>query len=400
MLAIGVQDVGTETGFELGLLAQTAITPHVSLFYEELLHWSDDSVEVYSIAPPPGLEGLTFAEAVADLHARSVVVDDMNPVVLVALAAAGDGRRLEVNPCGAERKIRADDSLITVAYKAPDQALLQSSVAPSQADVGAQAIAVECRSMTGMAAIKDAHPHVVVLNWNADGPKLLEQLRAARSVASATTPVVIVTDQPIRFGAGDVFEDVTVLPMAPYDSSALERVSIESARAVVILADHTRPNPDSHTLLLALRVKRMLEPMDPFVRPNISAEVVDPRQVNVLRGAEVDEPVCARELLYRVFAQAVENPAFVPLFQELLRVSDDTNEVYLVAPPPELTAQPHTFAEAVRWLARRRDGDNPSLLLGVRKPDGKLLVNPRGPDLKTSVALRDQLLVMQYRLER
>ena len=185
--------------------------------------------------------------------------------------------------------------------------------------------------------------------------------------------------------------------MSPHDRGALERVSIDAARAVLLLADREYDRPDRRTLLLSLRVETLLSrACVSLYRPNVVAEVVDPRQAHYIRQAGVDEVVCATEMLYRVFAQAVNNPDIVPVFQDLLRVTPDTNEIYLVHVPAHLIGA--TWRQAFRWYCENRSDDNPALLLGYRtaRPECRLVVNPLDEAGLVELTADHRLLVMQY----
>ena len=345
----GVQDVGTERSFEVALLAQTAVTRRISHFYEALLHNSADTVELYTIGVPIGLQGreIRFGEVIRRIYSTSLERAPDNPVIVVGIHRK-TLHRVELNPRRRDHDglwLSADDQLVVIAYGPPDQT--KFGTPPSTLPAAATSYVTPAGVTSATAAIA---PHV------------------------GGAPVLILADTPVRFHDSDIFDGVQMVPMNPYSPKALERAQVGSAHSVIILADRRLEDPDGQTLLLSLRLNALLKQRRaeataanlPFVRPNISAEVVDPRNVGYLRqaGKGVDEPICAKEMLYRLFAQAVGNPAMVPVFHELLRASLDTNEVYLEPVPAHLLARKATFAEALDEYARHRSPQNPAIPLG------------------------------------
>lgn len=407
MRRLGVGGVGAEGAFQLDLLAETAISPFVSLFYEDLLRFDEDSVEFYSVpAPPQAVPGpISFGELAASVYRASLDADPDNPVVVVGVQPTGSGGEVLLNPRGDASRfdpLPQGANLLALAWSRPvldrpveggaalDDALAQtgSNLRPAADEGGAEG---EVPALG-----QGLRDHVVLCNWSdRAGADLLDRIRCT----GMSNPIVVVTDQPVRFEDAPAFAGVSVIPMAPLASGALERVDLGNARAVVVLADEGQADPDSATLLLVLRLRKLFDDLsDDRPRPGISAEVRDPRRVESVRAAGADEAVCAREMLYRVFAQAVFNPAIVPCFRDLLRHSDDTCEAYIVGVPrPLLRAGAH-FGTAVTWAAegRKRAVGNPMVPVGVLFGGERLVVNPRGEERTRKLTREDRLIVLQY----
>ncbi len=402
MATIGVYDVGSEDQFEVALLAQASLTPRISHFYDAVLDFAEDSVELYSIPVPPALHGrpVEFATVVTETFRASRVG---NPQIAVGVLANGRGKA-RLNPRSDAAKLRAlgpDDCLLVLAWEKPDLALAarHGRAIGTSEELSAMHRAKSSKPRPDLEESipdGDMRGHVVVLNWSEQGARVLHEIHQARSVGRRAR-AVIVTDKPVHFGNAANFPDVTVIPMSPHTPGALTRTSMATARSVLILADRESPKPDSRTLLLGLRIERLLRGQLMGYRPNVVAEVVDPQHADYIRKSGVDEAICATETLYRVFAQAVTNPAVVPIFQDLLRFSSDTNEVYLTRTPECLEGA--TYLQAFEWYAQSRSEKNPALLMGYRLPSDRgntLVLNPRKEQLNEILTADHRMLVMQW----
>ena len=338
-------------------------------------------------------------------------------MILVGVHRPRPGKpSVELNPRGGADTVgvlTATDQLIVVSYTMSRAVLPPVTLADA-----AEATAMVMPGGTSQpGAVATDRPTVVFCSWSDHGSEILRRMREAENVTRQTTDVIIVTDKPVHLEAS-LLSGVVVKPLGPYVAGAFDYIDLTGARAICILADREREYPDNHTLLVAMRVRAALSRAELAARdrgdvlsqrPNISAEVVDPRQARHFREADVDEVVCVQEILYRAFAQAIVNPVTLSIFQQLLRVSDDTNEVYLVPVAPDLLPSSDasgnvvgagmTFADAMMRRASKRSNSNPALVLGYRTPNNRLVVNPRGKDLGEILTSDHLLLVMLYQRE-
>jgi len=396
----GVEGVGRDGPFELDLLAETVVSPRVSRFYEELLRF-DDSVELYSIPVPRAARGgrVPFGSLLQGVYAGSLAVDAENPALVLGVLPTGTHGPLLLNPRDDDEILPPlDDAarLLVVAWSQPEL--------PDDLDLTIHdADASHTMRLPALQGLDDhdeadsalgLRDHVVIFNWTENTPTVLERIRAA-GVESA---VVAVTDRQVVFRNSRAFEGVSVIPMAPLAPGALDRVDLRSATTLLLLADRRLNSPDSATLLLVMRLRQMLESIPPHRRPTISAEVVDPREVSNIRAAGADEVVCGTEMLYRVFAQAVFNPAIVSCFRDLLRHSGDSPEAYVIPVPKDLVDEEAHFGRVVARAAAsiRRGGENPMVPVGFLPHGQKVLLNPRGPERTRKLTADDKLLVLQY----
>jgi len=399
----GIEGVGRDGPFELDLLAETVVSPRVSRFYEELLRFCAESVELYSVpVPAAGRRGhMTFGTIVEGVYAGSLAHDANNPVLVIGVLPDGPTGSLLLNPREEDEfipKLEPHARLLALAWDEPS---LPDDMALDILDEEASRTATRLPVVPEVLAETDSRAralgqglqdHVVVLNWNDDTPVVLERIRAA----GMETSVVAVTNRPVVFENSRAFEGVSVIPMSPLADGALARVDLRKASTLLVLADRRLDHPDNATLLLVLRLRQLLEGLPPGRRPTISVEVIDPREVANIRAAGADEAVCGTEMLYRVFAQAVFNPAIVSCFRDLLRHSDDSCEAYVIEVPEEFVDGDAHFGTVVARAAENRTGDNPMVPVGYLVDGDRVILNPRGEERARKLTSEDRLLVLQY----
>jgi voltage-gated potassium channel len=118
----GVDEVISARDYSSGIIAQSAVFRNMSVVYQQLLTYSDDSNEFYFIEPgkyPSYLQGRTFAELsqwVSDYRASN----GDNPLLLIGVKQ-GNGRIL-LNPKQSQfEHLSADDALIVMAFRNVEQ---------------------------------------------------------------------------------------------------------------------------------------------------------------------------------------------------------------------------------------------------------------------------------------
>lgn len=122
---LGLKYYVTQGELDLYLLAQTAATPGVTRFFDQLLETSDKNVELYDLRVPSGLVGrrVRFGEVVLEVHRQSVQDDPTNPVLVVGYYHGSNGlRTARVNPYGEETAVQFDhdDRLLVMAWRDPE----------------------------------------------------------------------------------------------------------------------------------------------------------------------------------------------------------------------------------------------------------------------------------------
>ncbi len=127
----------------------------------------------------------------------------------------------------------------------------------------------------------------------------------------------------------------------------------------------------------------------------VIAEVVNPDKEKHIRQAEADETVCHKQYIAGIIAQSAFFEEMSNVYRRLLSYSDDTNEIYYIANyPSDFIGKP--FVELVDSVARSvRDSGLPVLLIGVKRKDGEILLNPKN-DSFSGLEPDDELVVMAY----
>jgi Trk K+ transport system NAD-binding subunit len=173
----------------------------------------------------------------------------------------------------------------------------------------------------------------------------------------------------------------------------LRRARAHLARSVIILADSECSDPDAKTALISLAITKLEENLRRT--PHIVAEVISHQKIQHLLNAGVDEWVCSTEFGLGILAQCALAGKLSEVYQQLLRYSKDTNEIYLVdcAHYPE-SLLGSSFEEVARILNEGRDPGNPTILLGIKRDDHPIL-NPRAGEFDTLRA-GDALIVMAF----
>ena len=179
------------------------------------------------------------------------------------------------------------------------------------------------------------------------------------------------------------------------NDSDLEKASILSARGVLVLParlDDGAEDPDT-TVVLACKAIRNLFQMKAAAVPPIVAKVDNPLFTCLLEG-EADQIICSRERDYRMAAAAVFNEDLTDVYEDLLRISVDTNEVYTLQLPARWSGR--EYSELAAALAEADDaGENPVTLIGIKR-GGELFLNP-SPGRIDSLRDGDRAIVISRR---
>jgi voltage-gated potassium channel Kch len=165
----------------------------------------------------------------------------------------------------------------------------------------------------------------------------------------------------------------------PIDLTDLEIGSPHTARSIIVLPPET-DEPDSYVIKTVLAItnnpNRREEPY------SIVTQIHDPKNLEVVRAVAADDrilPLLTGDLIARVIAQTSRQSGLSVVYTELMNFSGD--EIYFKA-EPGLSGK--TFAEAIQAY-------EDSALLGLRKGDGRLYLNP---DMEMRLEPGDQLFAL------
>ena len=218
--------------------------------------------------------------------------------------------------------------------------------------------------------------HLVLCNWS---PRALDWIREVHSgIVTDKRSVVIVHDTPDEVVLPDklddaAFNDVYIVKGDPANEVILRRAKVAQAHSVVILSDD-RQEPArrrKNHRVLHCRQERFGQER----QPNIVAECQDPKYRSHMRKAGADEVISAADFGLRLMARASLFHGMTRVYQELLSVRRDANEMYLVPVPAQLVGM--DFVAAASVFLPDRTSMKACLLIGLYRGEAMML-NPVG----------------------
>jgi voltage-gated potassium channel len=206
--------------------------------------------------------------------------------------------------------------------------------------------------------------HLVLCNWS---PRALDWIREVHSgIVTDKRPVVIVHDTPDEVVLPDkqdeaAFSDVYIVKGDPANEVILRRAKVAQAHSVVILSDDRQDqHADGKTIVCCIAVKNVCVQER---QPNIVAECQDPKYRPHMRKAGADEVISAADFGLRLMARASLFHGMTRVYQELLSVRRDANEMYLVPVPAQLVGM--DFVAAANVFLPDRTNMKACLLIGL-----------------------------------
>jgi voltage-gated potassium channel len=191
-------------------------------------------------------------------------------------------------------------------------------------------------------------------------------------------PVVIVHDTPDEVVLPDkldeaAFNDVYIVKGDPANEVILRRAKVAQAHSVVILSDDRQEqHADGKTIVCCIAVKNAC---GQGAQPNIVAECQDPKYRSHMRKAGADEVISAADFGLRLMARASLFHGMTRVYQELLSVRRDANEMYLVPVPAQLVGM--DFVAAANVFLPDRTALKACLLIGLYRGE-MMMLNPVG----------------------
>ncbi|MBV6449529.1 MAG: hypothetical protein MHPDNHAH_00240 [Anaerolineales bacterium] len=228
--------------------------------------------------------------------------------------------------------------------------------------------------------------HTLVLGWSAQIFTVLNELMAANENQSNARIVVLADKDKVEM-EDEIRERVEVKGKtriicrngSPIDPNDIEIASPHEAKAIIILPPEN-DDPDTDVIKTALAIannpNRRAEPY------HIITQIRHAKNMDVLKlVGEKDKLQCilTGDLIARVVAQTSRQSGLSVVYTELMDFGGD--EIYFKHEP---TLGGKTFGEA---LLAYED----SCVMGIRKADGKILLNPR---MDTLIEQDDQLFAL------
>jgi voltage-gated potassium channel len=218
--------------------------------------------------------------------------------------------------------------------------------------------------------------HLVLCNWS---PRGLEWIREVHSkIIQDKRPVVIIHDEPDEIDLPEkhdeaAFGDVYIVKGDPTSETVLRRAKVPKAHSVVVLTDDREgKHADGKSVLTCIAIRNICRGE---TQPNISAECRNASNRHHLKKAGADEIISSDELGLRLLARSALFHGMTRVYQELLTVGRDANEMYLLAAPEGLVGK--DFAELSGMFSRNRSDRKSCLLIGIQRGD-EMHLNPIG----------------------
>jgi len=237
--------------------------------------------------------------------------------------------------------------------------------------------------------------HIVICNWNDKAIPIIRELHAP--IVRQPRPIVVISDStdaahlPEEEDSPE-FRDVYLIKGDPATETFLKRASVDAAYSVIILADpRDEELADAKSILIAMAVSSICGETG-VPDTHVCVENISPQNVDHLRRAGADEIVSASDFALMLLSQSALMHGLSTVYRNLLTVSSESNEVYLVPIPEEFIGR--SFAELGAAVFENRDPGNPAILIGAMTEHG-ILLNPRPGEL-TSFAEDDNAFVIAF----
>ena len=220
--------------------------------------------------------------------------------------------------------------------------------------------------------------HLVLCNWSERGLPWIREVHS--KIIQDKRPVVIIHDSPEAIDLPDkqddaAFNDVYIVKGDPSNEVILRRARVPRAHSVVVLADDRQgEHADGKTILTCIAIRNICKGDK---QPNVAVECHNVNNANHLLRAGADEIISSDELGLRLLARTALFHGMTRVYQELLTVGRDANEMYLFPVTEGLMGR--DFVEISSMFARHRDDKRSCLLIGIQRGD-EMILNPVGPD--------------------
>jgi hypothetical protein len=186
--------------------------------------------------------------------------------------------------------------------------------------------------------------HTVILGWSEQVFGIVSELAIANQSRPGAAVVILAERDKIEM-LDDVRRKVgPTRPMrvvcrtgSPADQADVEMVSVDTSRAIIVLAPDGDSDPDAAVIKAVLAIiNRAHRRRDPY---HIVAELRDEKNTDVLRLVAPDEIeiVVVADLVARIIAQTCRQSGLSSVYQELLGFEGD--EIYFHAVPAELAGR-------------------------------------------------------------
>ncbi|ODU02081.1 MAG: hypothetical protein ABS79_00875 [Planctomycetes bacterium SCN 63-9] len=233
--------------------------------------------------------------------------------------------------------------------------------------------------------------HLVLCNWSPRGLEWIRQVHA-KSIQNKR-PVIIIHDEVGEIDLPDkmdepTFNDVYIVKGDPTSEVILRRAKVPTAHSVVILTDDREGRyADGKSVLTCITIRNICRGAK---QPSIAAECRNPGNRHHLQKAGADEIISSDDLGLRLLARTALFHGMTRVYQELLTVGRDANEIYLFPAPDALIGK--DFIELTGMFLRYRGDRRACTLIGIQRGE-EMMLNPIN-DEAGPLQPGDQLLLM------
>jgi voltage-gated potassium channel len=234
--------------------------------------------------------------------------------------------------------------------------------------------------------------HIVLCNWAPRGGEWIRQVHSR--IVAEWRPIVIIHDLPDEIELPDkadepAFTDVYIVKGDPTSEVILRRAGVPKAYSVVVFLDPREgKHADGKTILSCITIRNLCKGDR---QPNIVAECLNPSNRPHLRKAGADEVVSAHDIGLRLLARASIFHGMVRVYQELLTIRRDNNEIFSV-PVPDTLAGRRFEDLSIDFARTARDNPRGCLLIGIQRGE-EMMINPIGEEAGP-VQPTDQLIIL------
>jgi len=242
----------------------------------------------------------------------------------------------------------------------------------------------------------DVSGHIVICNWNDKGIPIIQELHD--QIVHDKRCVVVISENDLAVELPDKrdapqFDGVYLVKGDPASEVFLRRASAHQAHSIIILADpRDRELADAKSVLIAMAIKSLCEASG-RAKTHICVEGVNPQNIEHLRRAGADEIISASDFAMMLLSQSALEHGLSQVYRDLLTVSEDTNEVYIVDIPSEYVGNTFSDLGAKMFENRAALKLTPAILIGLRTREGKIRVNPQG---RTVLEAGDRAVVVAF----
>jgi voltage-gated potassium channel len=228
---------------------------------------------------------------------------------------------------------------------------------------------------------------VVICGWNRNGPLLLEELALRYPDRMPRIVVFANQDPPHDFDNRFIF-----VKGDPTKEAEYEKVRLDVAKTVLIVADRDDQDADARSVLTAFTIRsfekklagRGIQRKCPL---HLCAEVIDPENLSFFKTAGVDEIIQSARIGCSLLAHGAGAPETGQVFYDLLTQPDQQIKRL---PVPSGMPEPCRFLDVAKSIKQ----DQEALAIGLVR-NGALFLNPPADEI---LGEGDELLVLNQQI--